>query len=1093
MQSIHQPTCLTSEQAKEFLQERLPEELEQELQEHIGHCPKCQRCLEETAATSDMWKEVGEVPSAESTDAGQLEMLWDDLKKKLLPSEDPRFCGRIGVYDVCALLGAGSTGVVLKAYESRLNRFVAIKVLSPSLASQGPARRRFEREGRAIAAVSHEHVIPILAVDEFAGIPYLVMQYIPGISLLRRIEDDGPLGTCEVVRIGLQVASGLAAAHSQGIVHRDVKPANVILEDTVDRAMVTDFGIARVMDERTMTQSGVISGTPQYMSPEQARGETVDPRSDLFSLGGLLYAACTARPPFRAETVFGIIHRVCETEPRAIRDINPEIPTWLADFIAKLMSKTPDDRFGSAKEVADLLAREIAHLQNPISYSEPERAWLVRRAPRGETLAPVESLTSKRIWIPLLAAGTLFAALALPSVMERTGLRSPLSTSDADKVDTTASTQPISQSESEATRADDSSSASGEVFGPLQLINAFASVLPDEQPVVEWSRDKKGGELAVTSTFSQRIGQGLEVPSGKPIQLRIDSGDIQIRQTELDHATFVVLKRMEAGSREEAEKIANYLEVSVADDDGLAIEMKLDEGFAMRQGAKRFQTLTVGLAVPVGVSLEVETNHGDIVCGSLVGSLSATTVLGDLRCGQIDGDLWARARGGRILATGGCTQNVDLMSTHGDVCVSGIQGTGRLRCSDGKIFVGENQGRISAHATGGEIVVTHLESETRAHVEDGAIRVDLRSKPNAQASLSAAAGNIFVSLPSDAKSTLIARGEEIERLPGELDPEASDEESQTIAHQLNGGGESIELVALNGRIAVDLRETAETRASLGGSGSDFVSLGGSGMHSDGVIAAVASIARTTGKPRPGAMVPIEINDGHNIDGYTLYLPQSYDENEDDYPVILYLQGGYGVGGPITGINDWGLPRLLRDETSLDNARNRLLLDRFIVVSPHIMRGGYDDHPEVLTRILDEVSEGYRSDPQRIYVTGLSRGAHASWNLPGKLPGVFAATVPIGGRPSMLETDVFESVATWVAHNQGDPTVKFEASDEMVDRIESETSVEFKRFERAIPDPEDLADARYIFTSPDLDRHDAWTELYCSEALYRWLLSQRRND
>ncbi|MEO1618424.1 MAG: serine/threonine-protein kinase, partial [Planctomycetota bacterium] len=438
-------TCLTNEQFANYLHERLPEEIENQLRTHIGQCSHCQDRLEASAATAEMWHEVSELPGdagfpAAESDAAEdhaetKALLWSAIKDKLAASEDPRFSGRIGPYDVCAILGAGSTGIVLKAFESRLNRYVAIKVLAPTLAAQGAARKRFEREGRAIAAVSHEHVVPILAVDEFAGIPYLVMQYVPGVSLLQRIETSGSLDTCEVARIGFQVASGLAAAHRQGIIHRDVKPANVILEDTVERAMVTDFGIARVVDDGTMTRSGVISGTPQYMSPEQARGEVVDPRSDLFSLGGLMYAACAARAPFRAETVFGIIHRVCETEPRPIRDINPDIAPWLVQFIEKLMCKRPEGRFQSAPEVATLLEAELAHLQNPTSYAQPTRDWLQTSSgyPR-ETQSTVQSepqsarqststfpkdrrSTRNRLLIALAACAA--AALALPSLDRR--------------------------------------------------------------------------------------------------------------------------------------------------------------------------------------------------------------------------------------------------------------------------------------------------------------------------------------------------------------------------------------------------------------------------------------------------------------------------------------------------------------------------------------------------------------------------------------------------------------------------------------------------------------------------------------------------
>ena len=367
MPSPQTQRCARTASLQRYLREQLDEAEELEVQRHLGSCPDCQRALERAAGDRSTWENIREElrrTPLEEPESGPPDEPWRELADHLAPTDDPRMVGRLGPYEVCGWIGRGSTGIVLKALEPRLNRYVAIKLMSPEFRASGAARRRFEREGRAVAAVSHERVVPIYAVDEHRGLPYIVMKYIPGASLSKRLESEGPLDTCGVTRLGLQVAEALAAAHAQGIVHRDVKPANVILENTVDRAMVTDFGLARVAAEASMTRSGTITGTPQYMSPEQARGESVDARSDLFSLGSLLYAACTARAPFRAETVFGVLHRVCETEPRPIRESHPEIDEWLVALVARLMAKRPEDRFQSAAAVASALAEELAHLQN---------------------------------------------------------------------------------------------------------------------------------------------------------------------------------------------------------------------------------------------------------------------------------------------------------------------------------------------------------------------------------------------------------------------------------------------------------------------------------------------------------------------------------------------------------------------------------------------------------------------------------------------------------------------------------------------------------------------------------------------------------
>lgn len=357
--------------------------------QHVESCEHCQNRLGQLAAEADEWREARKwLSDADSADGqDDAERAWhrhprrratawtEAMASKLLaPPSHPEMLGRIGRYEVERLIGAGGMGIVFKAFDSELNRPVAVKVLAPHLAGSGAARSRFAREARAAAAVVDEHVVAIHNVETDGESPFLVMQYVPGESLQTRIDRSGPLEVCEILRIGMQTAKGLAAAHAQGLIHRDVKPSNILVESSVDRALLTDFGLARAGDDASLTQTGYHPGTPQFMSPEQARGESVDQRSDLFSLGSVLYTMCTARTPFRAETSYGVLRRITDTDPRPIREINPDVPEWLCAIIAKLMAKGPEDRFDSAAEVADLLEDCLAHVQQPTTVPLPESA-----------------------------------------------------------------------------------------------------------------------------------------------------------------------------------------------------------------------------------------------------------------------------------------------------------------------------------------------------------------------------------------------------------------------------------------------------------------------------------------------------------------------------------------------------------------------------------------------------------------------------------------------------------------------------------------------------------------------------------------------
>ena len=384
---------------KTFLDGDVLDEAAAELAAHLEDCEACQQTLERLAAGKETWEGTAkQLAEADATNAaagvassGHLRDVLDDLKhgvevgptvtasssdvlRFLDPSDQPDSIGRLDSYEIHEVVGAGGMGVVLRGWDPTLRRVVAIKVLASHLANSAAAKRRFVREAQAAAAVSHDHVVAIHAVEAEHEPPYLVMQYIDGKTLQQRIDATGPLDVKEILRIGQQTAQGLAAAHRQGIVHRDIKPANVLLENGVERVRITDFGLARAVDDASMTQSGVVAGTPLFMAPEQAQGQPIDHRADLFSLGSVLYAMATGRPPFRSSTLMGVIRRVCDEQPRPIREINPDIPDWLCAIIDRLLAKEPADRFQSADEVAELLAGCLAHVQHPLSVPLPVSA-----------------------------------------------------------------------------------------------------------------------------------------------------------------------------------------------------------------------------------------------------------------------------------------------------------------------------------------------------------------------------------------------------------------------------------------------------------------------------------------------------------------------------------------------------------------------------------------------------------------------------------------------------------------------------------------------------------------------------------------------
>ena len=395
--------CPDTARLKALLEARLPADDCAQLTEHVDACESCQQALDDLTAGHSSWPEWAPQlrPSSEeetalqqamerlSTEAATIDLPAppvEDLSLDFLsPSGNPDHLGRLGHYEILEVIGRGGMGVVLKAFDPGLQRIVAIKVLAPQLAVSAVARKRFIREAQAAAAINHDHVVLIHAVDEADGLPYLVMQYVAGQSLQQRLDAAaGPLDLRDIVRIARQTAAGLAAAHAQGLIHRDIKPANILLElagvdlspqvcdlahrTDQERVRITDFGLARAINEAGTSQSGLVAGTPLYMSPEQIAGGPIDHRSDFYSLGVLLYRMAAGREPFVGDNVSRVWSQHLFERPPLPSEVAPApLVPWLEHLILRLLQKDPASRPQTAEEVIHCLDQRPTGVFRPAS------------------------------------------------------------------------------------------------------------------------------------------------------------------------------------------------------------------------------------------------------------------------------------------------------------------------------------------------------------------------------------------------------------------------------------------------------------------------------------------------------------------------------------------------------------------------------------------------------------------------------------------------------------------------------------------------------------------------------------------------------
>jgi hypothetical protein len=300
-------------------------------------------------------------------------------------------------YRVDGEIGRGGTSVVYRAIDLRLNRAVAIKVLPPELAYDPAIRLRFTREAQTSAQLSHPHIVPIYDVGEQDGVAYFVMALVTGGSLASLLARSPKPPIDETRRVLREIADALDYAHQRGVVHRDIKPDNVLMDRDSGRVMVTDFGIARAIEAGSrLTLTGIAVGTPAYMSPEQAMGERdVDGRSDLYSLGVVAYQMLTGRLPFSGGNSMALLLKQVNERPRAIVDLRPEVPKGIRDAVERAMLKDPEDRWPTAAAMRDaLVANETnspvwrSENREPVRYSSPRRGLPVAEA-RPPAVGPV--------------------------------------------------------------------------------------------------------------------------------------------------------------------------------------------------------------------------------------------------------------------------------------------------------------------------------------------------------------------------------------------------------------------------------------------------------------------------------------------------------------------------------------------------------------------------------------------------------------------------------------------------------------------------------------------------------------------------------
>ena len=364
--------CFDDSQLNQWLDAE-PDERQASLIQHLDACPDCAERLEHLAAEQEFWSfSAATLRSAKDDSCGDsTDELSPVLQSLLGPTEDLHSLGRVGRFEIMGVVGSGGMGTVLKARDVDIERIVALKLPAAHLLDSPAALERIEREARSAATIRHPGIIEIYQIQRWRGIPYLVMPFHTGPSLTSRIESQGRLQLLEAIRIAGQTAEALAAAHRHGVIHRDVKPGNILLGGGTERAVLTDFGIAKIQDDAQVTATGVIVGTPAFLSPEQARGEELTAQSDLFSLGSVLWSMLAGEPPFGNLPTHTVVAKIAAGDMPSVRAFRDDLPHWVVRLIGRLHAADPQRRPHSAERCAALLRACEQHLSDPRRFAVP--------------------------------------------------------------------------------------------------------------------------------------------------------------------------------------------------------------------------------------------------------------------------------------------------------------------------------------------------------------------------------------------------------------------------------------------------------------------------------------------------------------------------------------------------------------------------------------------------------------------------------------------------------------------------------------------------------------------------------------------------
>ena len=375
--------CPSAAELHDYLQGKLPNEILNEWESHFARCIQCEETLRGLGADDTFGRLAEHAISGKAAEAGERDFVSELVTQlrsdgrfrvqpraiqersaeviRFLDQSDSQEClGRLANYRIERVLGAGSSGVVFYAVDETLNRPVALKVLRPSLGSA--ARQRFMIEARTTASVDHPQIVTIYQVGEERELAFIAMQWLPGETLESRLDRMTFLTESDVRGIASQIAAGLHAAHEKMLVHRDIKPANIWLSEKNGEVKILDFGLARIADDDPhMTSSGMLAGTPNFMSPEQTRGQELDGRTDLFSLGCLMYRAATGKLPFGENGILATLQSIQHHQPHSPIELNPNIGADFSDLVMCLLEKQPANRPSSALVMLEALNRPRAN------------------------------------------------------------------------------------------------------------------------------------------------------------------------------------------------------------------------------------------------------------------------------------------------------------------------------------------------------------------------------------------------------------------------------------------------------------------------------------------------------------------------------------------------------------------------------------------------------------------------------------------------------------------------------------------------------------------------------------------------------------